>query len=210
VSQALIISNIVLWCVVVAMGLVIVALVRQIGVLFERVAPAGALAVQEGAAVGDLAPRQIVETLAGKSIEIGATRDDGRATLLFFLSPNCPVCENLLPALRSLARHEASAIEVILASDGDHATHQAFVQRLDLGALSYVLSPNLGISFGVSKLPFAALIDCDGVLRARGLVNTREHLESLLEAMELGVGSIQEYLERQSLTVLRTPGSTGA
>ena len=36
-----------------------------------------------------------------------------------------------------------------------------------------------------------------GVRGARGLVNTREHLESLLEALELGVGSIQEFLERE-------------
>jgi hypothetical protein len=32
------------------------------------------------------------------------------------------------------------------------------------------------------------------VLRAKGLVNNREHLESLISAMEAGVGSMQEYL----------------
>jgi methylamine dehydrogenase accessory protein MauD len=208
-TQALLISNIVLWCLVVAMGFVIVALVRQVGVLYERVAPAGALALREGAEVGQDAPRLSVETLAGKRIEIGGPRMDERATLLFFLSPICPVCKTLLPALLSLARHEADTIEVVLASDGERAEHEAFVEACGLGALPYVLSPSLGISFGVSKLPFAALVDREGVLRARGLVNTREHLESLLEAMELGVGSIQEYLERESLIELRSPDSTG-
>ncbi len=208
--QALLISNAVLWCVVVAMGLVIVALVRQVGVLYERVAPAGALAVQEGAAVGEAAPRLVVETLAGKQIEIGAPRDDERATLVFFLSPTCPVCKTLLPALLSLGRHEARRLEVVLASDGERAEHEQFVETYRLGALPYVLSPDLGVSLGVSKLPFAALVDHEGVLRARGLVNTREHLESLLEAMELGVGSIQEYLERESLLEIRSPGSTSA
>jgi methylamine dehydrogenase accessory protein MauD len=208
--QALMISNIALWCVVVAMGLVIVALVRQLGVLYERVAPAGALAVREGAEVGQAAPQLTVETLAGKQIEIGAPRIDGKASLLFFLSPSCPVCKTLLPALLSLSRHEAKTIDVLLASDGERAEHEAFVEEFDLAALPYLLSPDLGISFGVSKLPFAALVDHEGVLRARGLVNTREHLESLLEAMELGVGSIQEYLERESLIELRSPGSTGS
>ncbi|MBW2293428.1 MAG: methylamine dehydrogenase accessory protein MauD [Deltaproteobacteria bacterium] len=207
--QALLISNIALWCVVVAMGLVIVALVRQVGVLYERVAPAGALAVREGAEVGQAAPQLSVETLAGKQIEIGAPREDGRASLIFFLSPICPVCKTLLPALLSLGRHEAKTIEVLLASDGERAEHEEFVEEYGLSALPYILSPDLGISFGVSKLPFAALVDHEGVLRARGLVNTREHLESLLEAMELGVGSIQEYLERESLIELRSPGSTG-
>jgi methylamine dehydrogenase accessory protein MauD len=56
-----------------------------------------------------------------------------------------------------------------------------------------VLSPALGLSFQVNRLPFAALIDQAGILRARGLVNSREHLESLFEAQRLGVASLQEY-----------------
>lgn len=196
--QALLVSNIVLWLVVVAMGFVIVALVRQVGVLHERVAPAGALAVREGAVVGEASPRLAVETLAGKQFEVGAPRSDGRASLFFFLSPNCPVCKTLLPALLSLGKHEVKHLEVFLASDGTADEHNAFVAAEGLESLPYILSPSLGISFGVSKLPFAALVDHEGVLRARGLVNTREHLESLLEAMELGVGTIQEFLEREA------------
>jgi len=201
--QALVVSNIVLWLVVVVMGFVILALVRQIGVLVERVAPAGALAVQEGAQVGDAAPRLAVESLAGKRLEIGAPRDDERSTLLFFLSPDCPVCESILPALRSLARHEASRLDVVLASDGKRGDHEAFVDAQGLGELPYLLSTELGIAYGVSKLPFAALIDAAGTLRSRGLVNNREHLESLLEAMDLGIGSIQEWAELEARGELR-------
>ena len=39
------------------------------------------------------------------------------------------------------------------------------------------------------------LIDSHGIVRAQGLVNTREHLESLFEATELGVATIQDYLQ---------------
>ncbi|NRA08501.1 MAG: methylamine dehydrogenase accessory protein MauD [Myxococcales bacterium] len=196
-SAALVVSNLLLWCVIIVLGLVIAALVRQLGVLNARIAPVGALAVQEGAVVGEAAPRIAVEPLVGAPIEIGGPREDGRATLLFFLSPSCPVCKTLLPALTSLARHEARRLEVVLASDGEAEAHRRFVAEEKLIEMRYVLSPGLGIAFGVSKLPFAALVDEAGVLRARGLVNTREHLESLLEALELGVGSIQEFLERE-------------
>ena len=139
---------------------------------------------------------------AARALAIGDPRDDRRATLLFFLSPTCTVCKTLLPALQSLRRHEAHRLDVVLASDGDPAEHMRFVSDQKLFAMPYVLSPALGVAFGVSKLPFAALIDSDGLLRARGLVNTREHLESLIEAMELGVGSIQDFLERESLRVV--------
>jgi hypothetical protein len=47
----------------------------------------------------------------------------------------------------------------------------------------------------VSRLPFAALIDGEGMLRARWIVNSREHLESLFEAKRLGFASIQDYFE---------------
>ena len=38
-------------------------------------------------------------------------------------------------------------------------------------------------------------MDAQGVLRARGIVNSREHLESLFEAKRLGLASIQDYFE---------------
>jgi len=34
----------------------------------------------------------------------------------------------------------------------------------------------------------------DGTLQSKGLVNSREHLESLVEAMDSGVASLQDYV----------------
>ncbi|HYM87344.1 MAG TPA: hypothetical protein VET30_11510, partial [Pseudoxanthomonas sp.] len=56
-------------------------------------------------------------------------------------------------------------------------------------------SPQVGMAFQVGKLPYAILIDEEGVIRAKGLVNSREHLESLAIAKETGYGSIQAYLK---------------
>jgi methylamine dehydrogenase accessory protein MauD len=50
------------------------------------------------------------------------------------------------------------------------------------------------MTYAVGKLPYAVLIDADGIIRAKGIVNTREHLESLFEAERRGVASIQQYL----------------
>ncbi len=51
------------------------------------------------------------------------------------------------------------------------------------------------MAFQVERLPLAAVIDEKGILRARGLINSREHLESLFEARRRGVASLQEFLE---------------
>ncbi len=190
---ALAISNVVLWVLVLVLAAVLLAVVRQLGVLHERITPAGALMLNRGLTVGEAAPALEVADLNGKVLQVGMRRSDGRSTLLLFVSPTCPVCKTLLPAVKSSRRDERDWMDVILASDGDLTEQQAFVRAQGLEALPYVVSAALGLAYQVSRLPFAALLDENGVLRARGLVNSREHLESLFEAKRLGVASLQEY-----------------
>lgn len=193
-TNALIVSNVVLWIAVVILAGIVFALVRQIGVLYERVAPAGALVVGSGPKAGEAAPEFKVADLAGSENAIGGHNEDGRSKLLFFLSPTCPVCKTLLPALKSIASGERKWLDVVLASDGIRKEHEAFVAEYDLKQFPYLLSSELGIGYRVGRLPHAVLIDGSGVIRSTGLVNSREHLESLFEANERGVASLQEYL----------------
>jgi methylamine dehydrogenase accessory protein MauD len=190
---ALAVSNVVLWVLVLILAAVVLALTRQLGVLHERIAPAGALMLNRGLAVGEPAPLLEVAALDGQTLKVGAARGDGRSTLLLFVSPTCPVCKTLLPAVKSSRRDERSWLDVILASDGDALEQREFVRAQGLEGIPYVVSAALGLAYQVSRLPFAALLDEQGVLRARGLVNSREHLESLFEAKRLGVASLQEY-----------------
>ena len=46
----------------------------------------------------------------------------------------------------------------------------------------------------MGKLPYAVLLDAEGVILSKGLVNSREHLESLVIAHEMGVRSVQDYI----------------
>ncbi|MBI1731206.1 MAG: methylamine dehydrogenase accessory protein MauD [Gammaproteobacteria bacterium] len=194
-ADALVISNLLLWVVVIALGLVVLALVRQVGVLYERVAPAGALMVNRKLKAGEPAPELALVDLTGKPVAIGGASNTGRGTLLFFLSPNCPICKTLLPALRSAARNERAWLDVILASDGNDHDHAQFVAEQDLAQFPYVSSEILGMTYGVGKLPYAVLIGEHGNIVSMGIINSREHLESLFESRERGVASIQEYLK---------------
>ncbi|MHA3903976.1 methylamine dehydrogenase accessory protein MauD [Castellaniella sp. WN] len=191
---ALIVSNIVLWAVILALLLVVLALSRQIGVLYERVAPMGALTIDKGPAVGAASPRFELDDLLGRALRIG--HGGVRSQLLFFVSPSCPVCKKLLPILKSVARTEGAWLDIVLASDGEMPEHLAFYRKAGLESFPYVLSTEIGMRFQVSKLPYAILIDEQGIVRAKGLVNSREQLESLFTAKEIGVASAQEWLER--------------
>jgi methylamine dehydrogenase accessory protein MauD len=195
--SALAVSHVLLWIAVVVLAGLLVVLLRQIGVLHARIAPAGALVAGAGPRPGELAPILEVEDWNGSPVRIGGADPDGRATLLCFISPTCPVCKALLPALRSLRTAEGDRLRLVLASDGPRAEHEAFVRRERLDRDTYVLSAPLGRAWQVASLPFAALIDERGSVRSQGLVNTREHLESLFEARERGVASVQEFLARR-------------
>jgi methylamine dehydrogenase accessory protein MauD len=196
-ETTLAISNTILWILVLILAAMIFALVRQIGILYERVAPAGALMAGSGLKTGEETPVLDLETLDGQAIRIGGKSNTGKSTLLFFLSPNCPICKTLIPILTAMRKSEARWLEIVFASDGDEKEHREWLRESKLESWPYILSQQLGMTMQVAKLPFAALIDENGILCARGLVNSREHIESLFEAREQGVASIQEYLKNQ-------------
>jgi methylamine dehydrogenase accessory protein MauD len=196
-TAALATSVVALWIVVGVLAAVVFALVRQIGVLHQRIAPAGALMLGPGPRIGEAPPALEVEDLSGARLRIGGEQRAGRSTLLVFVSPTCPVCATLLPAIRSARGAERDWLDFVLASDGDPQRQRAFVEEHGLQDFPYVVSTDLGLAYQVGKLPYAVLLDGRGSLRARGLINSREHLESLLRAGELGVASVQEYLEQR-------------
>src|SRR5690606_37268665 len=100
--QALTMTVLVLTAVVIALIVAVFALARQVGILYERISPMGALILDAGPKVGDPAPTFSLPTLDGRHVDIGTAA--ATSTLLFFLSPTCPVCKKLLPILRSTAR----------------------------------------------------------------------------------------------------------
>ncbi|MDQ3261071.1 MAG: methylamine dehydrogenase accessory protein MauD [Pseudomonadota bacterium] len=189
---SLMISNAILWILLLGVIIALWALARPVGILYERVAPMGALITDAGPKLGEAAPKFELPAFNGAAISIGGQRS--LSQLLFFLSPTCPVCKKLLPILKSAAQAERGWLQVVLASDGEATQHLEFYRDGKLNEFPYVLSPDLGMTYRVSRLPYAVLIDETGAIRAKGMINNREQLESLFNAKELGVGSVQDFL----------------
>ena len=192
----LLVSQVMLWLAVIALAFMVLALARQVGVLHERIAPVGALALGRGPQTGESAPRLTARTLAGGTVEIGGPMPSGPLRLLFFVSPTCPICKSLLPATKAFAQSEH--LELLLIGDGDADQQIRMAERHDIELARFANAPEVGRAFQVAKLPYAVLISADGVIAAQGLVNSREHLESLVTAYELGLRSVQEYLAQRT------------
>ena len=189
---ALIISQALQWIVIIAFGIAGLALARQVGVLHVRVAPAGALDAGKGPAVGDPAPHLHVETLDGKAMTIGGTLPSASLRLLMFVSAQCPLCKSLIPVAKSFAK--AERVDLVFIGDDDAATQRAMIATHDLAAYPFVNGSEVGRAFEVDKLPHAVLLDATGKVLAKGLVNSREHLESLVVSHEMGVPHVQDYI----------------
>ena len=201
-NDALIISNIILWVIVVALTILLFAVTRQVGILHERVAPAGALQPTSGPKIGEITEEIKTSSLQGSSVILGGTQEEEKASLVLFISPTCPVCKELVPTAKSLAKAELNQIRLFFASDGeDLKQHKNYIHDLEIEDYPYLVSEALGMYYQVSKLPFAVLIDGNGILRSKGLVNTREHLESLIESMDTGIATVQEYVASKSESV---------
>ncbi|MFK7830333.1 MAG: thiol-disulfide isomerase [Congregibacter sp.] len=195
-SESLTVIVALLGVVVTLMLIVVFALARQIGILHTRLAPAGALMTEGGPEVGAPSPKLSLRDISDKPVRIGGS--GAGALLVLFVSPNCPICKELVPVAQSMARTEK--LRLIFASDGGELTqHQGYINKMELRDYPYVISSELGMKLGADKLPYAALIDDAGILRSRGLVNSREHLESLVEAMLSGYDSLQDYMLQEQL-----------
>ncbi|MDH4071641.1 MAG: hypothetical protein OEV41_00900, partial [Gammaproteobacteria bacterium] len=76
-SGALVASSVILWIVVIALSLVVLALARQVGILHERVAPAGALLPTSGPKVGELTEALSMADLDGHAVTVGGPNASG-------------------------------------------------------------------------------------------------------------------------------------
>jgi methylamine dehydrogenase accessory protein MauD len=193
VSQALV------WTVIVLLALAVLALARQVGVLHERLAPVGALAIGQGPQPGESAPKMTAATLAGGVFTVGGQQPTGAMQLLFFVSPTCPICKTLLPTAKAFAATEA--VDLVLVGDGDPDEHRRMAHQYGISLERFVNGPEVGRAYHVGKLPYAVLISESGVVVAQGLVNSREHLESLVVAHETGLRSVQDYLKQRKSTL---------
>jgi len=147
-------SYVLLWLAVAVLLVMVLALLRQVGVLHARldeVSAAGvAEPVDEGPELGADAP------LPGK---LGY----GRApmTVVAFVADGCELSTALAPSLRVVDRQYGDALRVV---------------ELRLGARTLAAFE----AFNVQATPFVVCVDRDGVVRARGRTRSLDQLEGLV------------------------------
>jgi hypothetical protein len=118
-------SYVALWVAVVVLGLAVVALLRQIGVLHARLAPMGVHFAGEGPEPGTPAPLPEVFPYGAAPL-----------TLVVFTSPTCVVCAALRPSFTALQRGYAD----LAVTEVDHHDRAPVFRAFQVSSTPYVVA----------------------------------------------------------------------
>lgn len=170
------VSYIALWTVVLFQGVVIFLLLRQLGVIYLGTAQGVA---RDGLPLGRRAPDFALPDLDGRPTSLAGFR--GLPLLLIFGSATCAPCRTLIPDLNVFARERRDDLRVLFLCRGGVQEARRFAGEVDV-QVPVAVHPDeqLPDQYKTRVTPFAFLVDGEGMIRAKGLANNREHLELLL------------------------------
>jgi methylamine dehydrogenase accessory protein MauD len=188
-------SYIILWVFVIFEAVVILALARQIGLLHTRLLPSGARTTNIGLEIGSPIPSINTKDIEGNDFNLAKA---GKPRLLAFVSPTCHACSNLLPGLKTISKSESRKLDVILiTANENHESNIDYINKNNLESFTYIASAEIAHACQVSGSPYVLVVDSEGKVASKGLVNNLEHLESLIEALKLGIPTVTEYVALQ-------------
>jgi methylamine dehydrogenase accessory protein MauD len=189
------VSYIVLWVLVLALAVLVLLLYRQLGIMYLGTAEGVS---RDGLDRGKTAPDFTLTDQHGNIHRLSAYR--GRPVVLLFGSPHCSPCRLLLPQLQDWARkHPQVAVLWLNAASPEESARFVAETGTTLPVLPYSPTPkdNLMDLYRVRVTPFTFFLDADGVIRAKGLVNTKSGLD--LYYKELLTGKPVEPEEAEKL-----------
>ncbi len=181
-SELWVASYLLLWIVVAAMAFVMVGVLRQLGLIQLRLGPAsGALITPEGLERGLEAPNFEAVELSTKRL-IRLSDFQGRRVLLVFVSQTCSPCRDLMPHLNEVASGYRDKVEVLAVCHGSESACAEFGRLYLLKPILLADPTNkIAAQYGTTITPFAFLVNEDGIILIRGVVNSLPQLEALLK-----------------------------
>ena len=170
--------------ILIGLAVVVLSLARQVGILHERLSPAGMQRLRNEIQPGEAIPGESLTAVSGASTELLGNR-----SALLFLSAECPICKSVLPAFEDAV--SASEFEPLWVMDGlpgpsgqaPDYNQYANDQRLDEDRL--IVSQELGLTLGIQQIPALVLIDAERKLIAREVLSGPRQVAAIFAAHAL-------------------------
>ncbi len=175
------ISYLALWGLVLVLGFLLLGALRALAVLRWRldqlIATTPRRLGRDGLRVGTKAPDFTLPDPDGTERSLHDVA--GRPVLLVFLQAACKPCRAVVPELNRV--YQKGKVKVLAVNTGEVEAVRQWVA--EVGAQFPVLVQNqrdLSRRYEITATPFGFLIDDQGMIRAKGIVNNRQHLDFLL------------------------------
>jgi methylamine dehydrogenase accessory protein MauD len=174
----LLISSALLWATALFMGFLLLGTFRALALLRWRLDQLEATTPRRGGLRhGARAPDFSLPHAEGGQLALHDLA--GRPVLLVFAQPGCGPCRALVPELNRL--HSGGDLHVLVVNNSEPEASRQWAG--EVGARFPVLAQeglSLSRRYQVFATPFAFLIDASGVIRSKGLVSNKQHIDFVL------------------------------
>jgi methylamine dehydrogenase accessory protein MauD len=177
----LMLSQVLLWALVLALGFLLLGTLRALGLMRWRLEQLEATTPsrlgRNGLKPGKKAPDFTLPSVAGT--EVSLSNFTGRQVLLVFVQPGCGPCRQVTPELNRL--QDKGEVQVVAVSNGDREANRKWAGEVR-ACFPVLTQERLSLSrrYEAFATPFAFLIDEKGVIRSAGIINSRQHLGFVL------------------------------
>ena len=176
------ISYIVLWILVLGLGVLVIVLYRQLGIMYLGTAEGVS---RDGLPRGAQAPDFTLTDQYGEVHRLSSYR--GRPVALLFGSPHCNPCRTLLPQLQQWAHaHPDVATLCLNAASPEESLRFVSETGADLPVLPYRPEDKLMDKYKVRVTPFMFMVNEEGVIASKGLANTGAVVDIYYQEMKTG------------------------
>ena len=142
-----------------------------------------------GLDIGEHAPAFVAIDLEDNRLNIGGSQE--KSYLLTFVSPGCSVCPGALKALQKRLQEKPSLVGLVVGSS-DRELNRTYAKSQHVQIPFLTDQSNLIQKiYHVQGFPFVFIIDEEGVIRAKGVINNYIQLQALLKFATMPTSSIQ-------------------
>jgi methylamine dehydrogenase accessory protein MauD len=183
----LVISSILLWLAVLLLGFLLLGALRAVDQLRWRVEQMEATTPsrmgRSGLRVGKKAPDFTLPGATGGDVSLQSYA--GRRLLLVFTQAGCGPCQRIVPELNRL--HDTGKIEVVAINKGETEATRKWMEEAHI-RFPVAMQEAFTVSkrYEVFATPFAFLIDEQGVIASRGIVNSKQQIGFVLDGRRDG------------------------
>ena len=172
------------WALLLALGVLVTLMFRQLGRHLSGTRTASGLGPRVGSPAREFGYLRL-DGAADESLRPG----DGQATLLAFVDPTCPSCEELVAAMNAAdAAGELTHVRsLLLISEPPSYLQISEPFRQTQLPVGRVLADSTLADYGVSATPLLVAVDRAGVVRAAGPATRRVDVQAFVRACLLPV-----------------------